>query len=338
LIASGILDGPKSFKDLDRDQVMVKLGETIQPMKDSFIVAFLNWSGAKDEHMVVPQEIEKARLEYAAKDDGTLVGSKRDAVGSVRDAVAANAEKVGSPEKIIDDDDEDLDCEFLNNRQAFLNLCRGNHYQFDEVRRSKHTSMMVLWHLHNRDAPKFVQQCVACNREILSGKRYHCNTCSDYDLCQDCYKDPKTNRGSCSHPLVPIAVESDATQERSGLTDAERLQRQRNLLLHIQLIEHASRCNSKACTSTNCAKMKSYLQHARSCRVKVQGGCKICKRIWTLLRIHAQKCKDPNCPIPQCNAIREKMRQLQKQQQAMDDRRRLEMNRHMRFSVSGSNH
>ena len=66
-------------------------------------------------------------------------------------------------------------------------------------------------------------------------------------------------------------------------------------------------------------------------QVKVQGGCRICKRIWTLLRIHAQKCKDRDCPIPQCNAIREKMRQLQKQQQAMDDRRRQEMNRHYRM-------
>jgi len=338
LIASGLLNGPKNFKDLDRDQVMVKLGETIQPMKESFIVAFLNWSGAKEEDRVVPEAIEKARLDYAEKDDGDLAGSKRDAIGSVRDSLATVSSSDGSPVKIIDDDAEDLDCEFLNNRQAFLNLCRGNHYQFDEVRRAKHTSMMVLWHLHNRDAPKFVQQCVACNREILSGKRYHCSTCNDYDLCQDCYKNPEANRGSCTHyhQLKPIAVESDSSQERSsGLSEAERLQRQRKLMMHIQLIEHASRCKSKQCTSTNCAKMKSYLLHAAGCRVKVQGGCKICKRIWTLLRIHAQKCKEPKCPIPQCNAIREKMRQLQKQQQAMDDRRRLEMNRHMRYSMSG---
>jgi E1A/CREB-binding protein len=336
LIASGLHDGIKSFKDLDRDQVMVKLGETIQPMKDSFIVAFLNWSGAKEEDMVVPEEIEKARIEYAAKEDGDLAGSKRDPSGIIRDA-SSKTGKDGRPVKVIDDDSEDLDCEFLNNRQAFLNLCRGNHYQFDEVRRAKHTSMMVLWHLHNRDAPKFVQQCVACSREILSGMRYHCNSCPDYDLCQECYKNPNTNRGACRHTLVPIAVEQ-ASEERSGLTEAERQARQRNLMLHIQLIEHASRCTSKNCTSSNCAKMKSYLQHARSCTVKVQGGCKICKRIWTLLRIHAQKCKEPKCPIPQCIAIREKMRQLQKQQQAMDDRRRLEMNRHMhqRYSMTGA--
>jgi E1A/CREB-binding protein len=335
LLESGCFSGVRSFKDLDRDQVMLKLGETIMPMKDSFIVAFLNWSGAKEEDMVVPPEIEKARVEYAAKEGiNEITGSKRDALGNPRDALSA-LDKDGQPIKVIDDDAEDLDCEFLNNRQAFLNLCRGNHYQFDELRRSKHTSMMVLWHLHNRDAPKFVQQCVACSREILSGMRYHCNTCPDYDLCQECFKNP-ASRGACTHTLQPIAVDSEAAQERSGLSEEERNQRQRNLMLHIQLIEHAARCTSKTCNSSNCVKMKNYLNHSKVCRVKASGGCKICKRIWTLLRIHAQKCKDRNCPIPQCLAIREKMRQLQKQQQAMDDRRRLEMNRHMRFSMTGS--
>merc|ERR1711862_876596 len=120
----------------------------------------------------------------------------------------------------------------------------------------------------------------------------------------------------------------------NGLTEAQRRERQRNLQLHIQLIEHASRC--EGCSSSNCAKMKNYLKHGRTCKLKASGGCKICKRIWTLLRIHAQKCKDTVCPIPQCMAIRERIRQLAKQQQAMDDRRRQEMNRAVRMSASSS--
>ena len=48
----------------ERDYVMVKLGETIQPMKESFIVAFLAWEGAKEENMVVPEEVQKYRDEH----------------------------------------------------------------------------------------------------------------------------------------------------------------------------------------------------------------------------------------------------------------------------------
>jgi len=323
LIASGMID----LNQLDRDQVMVKLGEAIQPMKESFLVAFLTWSGVKKEDTVVPEAITKHREEHPEKIAPLTSGYKRGADGKSKEEVGP-LDANGCPIKVIDDDAEDLDCEFLNNRQAFLNLCRGNHYQFDELRRAKHTSMMVLWHLQNRDAPKYVQQCVACSREILSGKRYHCSSCPDYDLCETCYKDPKTNRGACTHKLQAIKVESEGQSESSGLTEAQRKQRQRNLELHIQLIEHASRCTSARCSSKNCAKMKEYLQHARTCKIKVVGGCRICKRIWTLLRIHAQKCTDEVCPIPQCMIIREKMRELQKQQQDMDDRRREEMNRH----------
>jgi len=357
LAASGIMNSvPKSLEEGGRDEVMIKMGETIEPMKDSFIVAFLNWSGAKEEDLVVPEEITRYREEMKAESSkpvkmeedkpdsqsaspDEVKSRKRDSDGNKKDdsskLVASKNDEMGQEQKVIDDDKEDMDCEFFNNRQAFLNLCRGNHYQYDELRRAKHTSMMVLWHLHNRDAPKFVQQCASCLREILSGTRYHCETCPEYDLCEDCYKNPAANRGACRHKLRPVAVEADSNQDDGGgrgLSEAERRERQRNIQLHIQLIEHASRCNSSQCQSSNCAKMKSYLQHGRVCTVKASGGCKICKRIWTLLRIHAQKCKDPRCKIPQCMAIRERIRQLAKQQQAMDDRRRQEMNRH-RFGI-----
>ena len=128
---------------------------------------------------------------YAAICPTLVIGPKLQKVDNARkEGVGGTIGKLQSWLK----EGEDLDCKFLNNDQAFLNLCRDNHYQFDELRRAKHTSMMVFWHLHNQDAPKFVQQCV-CNREMLSGKHYHCDTCPEYDLCEECYKDPKVNRG-----------------------------------------------------------------------------------------------------------------------------------------------
>lgn len=223
--------------------------------------------------------------------------------------------------KVIDDDLEELDCEFLNNRQAFLNLCQGNHYQFDYLRRAKHSSMMVLWHLHNRDAPKFVQQCTTCSREILTGYRFHCPTCADFDQCQECVQNPNTPRHP--HQLKPIPVAGQQTE----LTEAQRQERQRSIQLHMTLLLHAATCTNPKCPSANCTKMKGLLKHGAQCQQKATGGCNVCKRIWALLQIHARQCKATACPVPNCMAIRERVRQLKKQQQAMDDRRRQEMNR-----------
>jgi len=468
LKASGILPAgldSKSIEEGARDYVMKKVGETIQPMKESFIVAFLTCKNAKACDLEVPKEILEARKKMGVVDsvkesekvimddsdtflaiksdqekspeplrsepkevkeeppenseaeslpptelvasnedngnsaseiletkplpeNGVVVSEqnnqadtieplstekpneskvdsgtenaskKRDADGEVKpDVASSNSDEVvrdksGKLVKVIDDDEEEMDCEFLNNRQAFLNLCQGNHYQFDQLRRAKHTSMMVLWHLHNRDAPKFVQQCANCSREILTGYRYHCQTCPDFDQCQECYSNPNTIRHP--HPLQPTPVGG----QQSHLTEAQRQERQRHIQLHMQLLQHAASCHSPNCPSGNCNKMKGLLRHGSTCTVcfllymhdlftkcrlrfvrrKISllaistGGCNICKRIWALLQIHECQCKLTSSAVPNCMAIRERIRQLTKQQQAMDDRRRQEMIRTYRVA------
>lgn len=436
--ASGVDDPSSAQKSLEeggRDYVMVKLGETIQPMKESFIVAYLAWEGATEEQMEVPAKIKEYREKHGidwrlpksektesssivlTETEPTTLGAVdvyQDTNGSytvnngaqapaavqsslgesgLHDAVVSEsqgAETTGSDEKVtqgtnmtiregkfaamaarkrdregtmkepdkkteneieaeekekekeklaemkvvwvtdrrgrrvkvLDDDDEELDCEFLNNRQAFLNLCQGNHYQFDNLRRAKHSSMMVLWHLHNRDAPKFVQQCATCSREILQGYRFHCPACADFDQCQECLQNPNIPRHP--HPLKPMPV---AAGQQNELTEVQRKERQRSIQLHMTLLLHAATCKEPRCPSANCAKMKGLLKHGTQCQIKATGGCNVCKRIWALLQIHARQCKAKTCPVPNCMAIRERVRQLKKQQQAMDDRRRQEMNR-----------
>jgi hypothetical protein len=230
--------------------------------------------------------------------------------------------------KVIDDDAEEMDCEFLNNRQAFLNLCQGNHYQYDQLRRAKHSSMMVLWHLHNRDAPKFVQQCTTCSREILQGYRYHCPTCADFDQCEDCVRNPKTPRHPHQLKAIPVT-----NAQQTELTEAQRKERQRSIQLHMTLLLHAATCQNSKCPSANCQKMKGLLKHGAECKQKATGGCNVCKRIWALLQIHARQCKQTSCPVPNCMAIRERVRQLKLQQQAMDDRRRQQMNQSYRMGA-----
>jgi E1A/CREB-binding protein len=327
-------------KNGGKDLVMVEIGKIIKPMKDSFIVAFLNWEGATPEHMQVSKDVLLERERRKKEDPDNIVSGhslpKTDDSSDTTNEPGKSSESKDEKDRaekksqIIDDDAEEMDCEILENRQAFLNLCRApNHYQFDELRRSKHTSMMILWHLHNRDAAKFIPCCFSCSKEILSGIRYTCVTCADFDLCQDCYRNPKTNRGTCTHKLIPKAVDGENGQNPQ-LTEAQRRDRKKHIKLHIQLLEHASVCDSTKCTSANCKKMKQYLQHSKECKIKQQGGCKVCKRILTLLKYHAQSCKNTHCPIPQCRVIRERIRLMARQQQAMDDRRRQMMNQNFR--------
>ena len=84
--------------------------------------------------------------------------------------------------------------------QAFLSLCQGNHYQFDTLRRAKHSSMMCLYHLHNPTAPAFSCTCNVCNQEIEPGQGFRCTVCSDFDMCARCKA-----RGLVVHPH-PLAV------------------------------------------------------------------------------------------------------------------------------------
>ena len=72
--------------------------------------------------------------------------------------------------------------------QAFLSLCQGNHYQFDTLRRAKHSSMMVLYHLHNPEAPAFASSCNCCHQEVEPGAGLRCRQCPDFDLCISCHE------------------------------------------------------------------------------------------------------------------------------------------------------
>eukprot|EP00547_Thalassionema_nitzschioides_P017986 CAMPEP_0194252774 /NCGR_PEP_ID=MMETSP0158-20130606/28374_1 /TAXON_ID=33649 /ORGANISM="Thalassionema nitzschioides, Strain L26-B" /LENGTH=428 /DNA_ID=CAMNT_0038990263 /DNA_START=48 /DNA_END=1334 /DNA_ORIENTATION=- len=106
----------------------------------------------------------------------------------------------------------------------------------------------------------------------------------------------------------------DSANTGRGCVDIElfvkRKIESRTIISSAQIIDHVTKCNSPSCPSSNCAKMKSYLQHGKDCQVKHSGGCIICKRIWTTLCTHAMSCENSLCRIPQCKAIRVKMRQL----------------------------
>ncbi|KAK9806697.1 hypothetical protein WJX73_009793 [Symbiochloris irregularis] len=117
----------------------------------------------------------------------------------------------------------DQSSEFFDTRQAFLSLCQGNHFQFDTLRRAKHSSMMVLYHLHNPEAPAFSSSCNSCGMDIEPGAGYRCSVCSDFDICAACYQKGFQH----PHPLHLSGARLDETRVR--LTDTERADRHRGL-------------------------------------------------------------------------------------------------------------
>eukprot|EP00602_Paraphysomonas_sp_CaronLab_P005647 CAMPEP_0185028304 /NCGR_PEP_ID=MMETSP1103-20130426/13948_1 /TAXON_ID=36769 /ORGANISM="Paraphysomonas bandaiensis, Strain Caron Lab Isolate" /LENGTH=1753 /DNA_ID=CAMNT_0027562681 /DNA_START=94 /DNA_END=5355 /DNA_ORIENTATION=- len=297
----------------------------------------ISGTGDNSKHPKLPTE--------NGKSTGHEVMSSSDPVATIEQN--SNAEKVGSQEPVdatvsedangkpsgstqpiaevvvtpgTEDDDDTQDSEHFESRLSFLNLCQGNHYQFDQLRRAKHTSLMTLYHLHNPDAPKFIPHCVLCTQPVLQGFRHHCETC-DNDICQSCYD--KQEPRHCSHPLRRMVVTGGAPAQQ--LTEEQRRERQKYIAFHLKSLQHAAYCGG--CESQTCARMKNLLKHTQECRDGgLKQGCHNCKRIYSLLTLHARNCKLDTCRVLKCKDLKDTMRKNAMKQQQMDDRRRQMMN------------
>ena len=314
-----------------RDQKLIStIAETIKSMKEDFILVhlaplchccrkyqtkgniFTFYPTKKDEVTLCGECHEregalepKERYGYSKgfwKADGTCMATARVVEGIVD-------EPKPEPDKAMTSD-------FFDSRQQYLSLCQGNHYQFDELRRAKHSSMMTLFHLHNPDVEAFVANCNSCGVEIEPGGGFRCTQCTDYDLCAACH-----SLGRHPHRMVANS---------QGGREEERLRRER-MLAHMQrtmqLLVHASACRLPNCASQNCNKVKALFHHGVNCQVRVTGGCQTCKRMWALLHLHARQCQSAQCPVPRCRDLKATVRRAQQQQ---EDRRRAAVLAHYR--------
>ena len=343
----GTRSNPGKLLSQYQDKVMLRLGNAISNMKENFLVVRLrskqfvaavergddvsDWTEGKEQVLRTKidgkdSSVLKSRSKQKESDSST---SKSEEIKEIERKLDGHSKVIGSTV----DEDETLESEMFENRQLFLNYCQSNRCQFDELRKAKHASLMVLFQLHNPMAPKFLQQCAVCRHDIARGVRYHCNVCASFHLCQDCYPKVMSGESSCdhdnSHSFACIKVESSAEGQRS------QEERMKNLKTHIELISHAARCEgAPACKLNNCAKMKKMFIHVQTCEVTYRRGCKICSRLLALLTVHARSCTVVGtCPLPFCDKIRERNERLRRQQQLMDDRRRRAQNELYRSGV-----
>lgn len=63
----------------------------------------------------------------------------------------------------------------MDGRDAFLTMARERHYEFSSFRRTKFSSMAMLYELHTQSQDKFVYTCNNCKKNVET--RFHCSTC-----------------------------------------------------------------------------------------------------------------------------------------------------------------
>ncbi|CAD5186956.1 unnamed protein product [Musa acuminata subsp. malaccensis] len=298
--------------------LMQKLGETICPMKEDFIMVHLQhacthccilmvsgtrWVCNQCKNFQLCDKCHEAEQSVDERD--------RHPTNSREKHMLYPVENNDVPHDTKDKDDI-LESEFFDTRQAFLSLCQGNHYQYDTLRRAKHSSMMVLYHLHNPTAPAFVTTCNVCHHDIEAGQGWRCETCPDFDVCNACYQ-----KGGIDHPHM--LTNHPSTADRDAQNKEARAKRVLQLRKMLDLLVHASQCRSPQCQYPNCRKVKGLFRHGIQCRTRASGGCVLCKKIWYLLQIHSRACKESECSVPRCRDLKEHLRRLQQQS---DSRRR----------------
>lgn len=190
---------------------------------------------------------------------------------------------------MLADQDADVDHGFFGTRQLFLDLCRGNHYQFDQLRRAKHSSMMILYHTFNRQAPSFVYHCNNCGNHIvrdeeagLDGLRWSCMECEEYDICERCKAKRVHNQDHLLVPFSTIGTLADMSEGRDDALVGQTLDTAAGLApvtdeevqaalrsgcsratAHcraLQLLTHTSSCTAgAACTVQGCQAMRRLL-------------------------------------------------------------------------------
>ena len=88
----------------------------------------------------------------------------------------------------------------------------------------------------------------------------------------------------------------------------------------IESLVHACQCKDASCSLPSCQGMKRVVSHINTCKIKITGGCPICKQLVALCCRHARRCQEAKCPVPFCSNIKHRLKQQQLQVQQTEAR------------------
>ncbi|EEY55004.1 histone acetyltransferase, putative [Phytophthora infestans T30-4] len=84
---------------------------------------------------------------------------------------------------------------FFSSRFMFHQLCSLAGYQFDSLRRAKHSTMMMVHHYFNEQVGQLNVFCRECSLLITRADVWSCRTCVRFALCDTCFR-----RQGSEHP------------------------------------------------------------------------------------------------------------------------------------------
>lgn len=118
------------------------------------------------------------------------------------------------------DRDVILDNSLFENRSDFLSFCQRNYYQFDTLRRAKHSSMMILYHLHNPNMHISEDFCSFCHKDTSMDHCWLCEICPQFEVCAACYQENgaslhihKLTQRSCAANSGTVSKETSQGEE-----------------------------------------------------------------------------------------------------------------------------
>lgn len=211
----------------------------------------------------------------------------------------------------VNDPDQLISCELMDGRDNFLSTARERHWEFSSLRRAKWSTLALCYELHTQGQDKFTYTCNSCkNNNAL----WHCTTCEDFDLCQQCYS-------QTTHPHK-MEQQKSLLQDDSGSGGEQASQNSRTESIQrcVQSLVHSCQCRDANCRRMTCHKMKRVVMHTRQCKRRQTGPCTVCKQLIALCCYHAKHCQEQQCPVPFCPNIRQKLAEQAAQLKKKRDR------------------
>ncbi|KAK8913994.1 Histone acetyltransferase HAC1 [Platanthera zijinensis] len=265
-----------SFIENEMDALLMNnLGDAIRPIKEDFMVLFLHhtcrhccqpiifgghWICNTCKNVQLCERCHGIEEKLQYKDRHPI---------NARDKHSFHRVEAANMSADTTDVDEIKQCEIFNTRLEFLNFCQGNHYQFDTLRRAKHSTMMILDHLHNPAPPVF----------------------------------ESSNGGGMNNDQCDSSHHKEVNDQQRLLLNT-RLESTKNGLLMDALL-HASKCGDRACAYAHCRRLKAVFHHGVTCSIRKKGGCEVCAKMWHLILLHANSCTETECRVPRCRDMKQ---------------------------------